>query len=73
MKKLVVKYPWLQLKKGQGFFVPCVNTAEIYEEGMKAAVSVRAFDAIAKVGVIEGRLGVLFARRLPRTASTNQS
>jgi len=62
MKKLVVKYPWLQLKKGQGFFVPCVNTAEIYEEGMKAAVSVRAFDAKGFVGVLNERLGVLFVR-----------
>lgn len=68
-----MKYPWSRLKPGQGFFVPCVDTAKTTEEGLKAAVAVRAFDAITKVGIIEGRLGVLFARRLPRIVSTDQS
>lgn len=70
MKTLTVRYPWSQLKKGQGFFVPCLDTAKTYEEGMKAAVATRTFDAVARVGIIEGRLGVLFARRLPRTVAT---
>lgn len=63
MKKLAVRYPWKQLKRGQGFFVPCVDTAKTTEEGLKAAVSARVFDAVTKVGVIGGRLGVLFCRR----------
>lgn len=69
MKKAVVIYPWSRLKPGQGFFVPCLDTVKTTEEGLKAAVATRTFDAVAKVGIIEGRLGVLFARRLPRTAS----
>jgi hypothetical protein len=61
-KTLTVKYPWLRLEKGQGFFVPCIDTTKIYEEGLKAAVSVRVFDAKAKPGISKGRLGVLFVR-----------
>ena len=62
MKKLGVKYPWSQLERGQGFFVPCIDTSQTKEEGLKAAVSVRVFNAKAYVGVINGRLGVLFVR-----------
>lgn len=62
MKKLVIQYPWSQLEKGQGFFVPCLNLVTTQEEGLKAAISVRVFDAKAKFGVINGRLGVLFVR-----------
>ena len=62
MKKLTVRYPWKQLERGQGFFVPCVNTEQIKEEGLRAAVSARSFDAKAYIGVINGQLGVLFVR-----------
>lgn len=62
MKNLTIRYPWKQLKKGQGFFVPCLDPAKAREEGLKAAVSVRVFDAKTKVGVVNGRLGVLFVR-----------
>lgn len=62
MKKLVIQYPWSQLERGQGFFVPCLDTEKIKEEGLRAAVATRTFDAKAFVGVINGRLGVLFVR-----------
>jgi hypothetical protein len=64
MKTLTVRYPWSQLKKGQGFFVPCLDTAKTYEEGMKAAVATRTFDAKGYVGVFNGQLGVLFGRQI---------
>jgi hypothetical protein len=63
-KTLTINYPWLQLEKGQGFFIPCIDTAKTYEEGLKAAIAVRVFDAKAKPGIVKGRLGVLFARGL---------
>lgn len=66
MMNLTVRYPWSQLKKGQGFFVPCLDTEKIKEEGLKAAVSARVFDAKTKVGVITGRYGILFFRAHPR-------
>lgn len=62
MKNLIVKYPWKQLERGQGFFIPCIDIAKTREEGLKAAVSFRVFNAKTKVGVVNGRLGVLFVR-----------
>lgn len=62
MKKAVVIYPWSRLKPGQGFFVPCLDTAKTTEEGLKAAVSARVFSAKGHVGIIDGQLGVLFVR-----------
>ena len=70
MKSLTVRYPWSQLKKGQGFFVPCLDTAKTYEEGIKAAVTARAFDAKGFVGVLNGQLGVLFVRGHPSNSGT---
>jgi hypothetical protein len=61
-KILAVKYPWRQLKPGQGFFVPCLDTAKVCEEGLKAAVTARVFSAKGHVGVVNGQLGVLFVR-----------
>jgi hypothetical protein len=40
MKK-TIKYPWKQLKKGQGFFVPALDTEKAKEEGLKAALTAR--------------------------------
>lgn len=62
MKKLIRRYPWKQLKRGQGFFVPCLDGVAVYEEGLRAAVSVRVLDAKAKIGIIKGKFGVLFVR-----------
>lgn len=54
-------YPWKQLKRGQGFFVPCLDTDKVYEEGLKAAVAAKV-PGKAYVGILTGRLGVLFQR-----------
>jgi hypothetical protein len=62
MKTLAIRYPWSQLERGQGFFVPGLDTEKLKEEGLRAAVSARRFDAKAYVGVVNGRLGVLFLR-----------
>ena len=65
MKNLSIKYPWLQLKKGQGFFVPCLDLVKTQEEGLKAAVNVRVFDAKVKPGILNGQVGLLFYRVPP--------
>lgn len=62
MSKLSIKYPWQRLEKGQGFFIPCLDPQQIYEDGLKAAIVVRVLDAHAKIGIKDGRLGVLFVR-----------
>lgn len=62
---LKIKYPWEKVKKGQGFFVPCLDPETTREEGLKRAVFLRVFDAHAKEGIYEGFTGVYFFR-LPR-------
>jgi len=61
-KILKINYPWWQLKPGQGFFVPCLDTTKVREEGLKAAVTARVFSAKGHIGVVNGQLGVLFVR-----------
>jgi hypothetical protein len=58
-------FPWLSVDKGKGFFVPCLNTEEIRDAGLKEALRNRVFDAKAKVGIRQGLMGVWFFR-LPR-------
>jgi hypothetical protein len=62
MKKLQVLYPWQQLEKGQSFFVPCLDTQPVREEGLRKALGLRLYDARATVGVKHGKLGVIFYR-----------
>ena len=40
-------FPWLRVEKGQGFFVPCLDTHVTREAGLKAALKHRCFDARA--------------------------
>ena len=58
MKSL--RYPWTKLKRGQGFFIPCLDTDAVKVEGLKAAVRCRCFYAKAKVGIKNGKTGVMF-------------
>jgi hypothetical protein len=60
MKK-TIKYPWKQLKKGQGFFVPALDTEKAKEEGLKAALTARV-KGKAYVGIKSKQLGVVFVR-----------
>jgi len=60
MKQLSIRYPWKGLEKGQGFFIPCLDTAAIKREGLNKALSLRLFNAKALPCIIEGRVGVWF-------------
>jgi protein subunit release factor B len=60
MKK-TIQYPWQQLKKGQGFFVPALDTEKAKEEGLKAALTARV-KGKAYVGIKSKQLGVVFVR-----------
>lgn len=55
-------YPWKGLEKGQGFFVPALDSDTTIEAGLRAAVRVRVTDARALVCIRQGQLGVLFYR-----------
>lgn len=62
MTNLRIKYPWSQLERGQGFFVPCLDTEGIRAEGLQDALRYRLFDARAVAGVKDGLIGVWFFR-----------
>ena len=62
MKKLAVKYPWKQLKRGQGFFVPCLNTEEVRQAGLAEALRHRIFNAKAYPAIKDRLSGVWFYR-----------
>ena len=54
------KFPWLQLKRGEAFFVPCLDPKPLMEHGLKQAVSVRVLNARAVAGIYGGAVGVMF-------------
>ena len=62
MKQLSIRYPWEGLEKGQGFFVPCLDTAAIKREGLNKALSLRLFDARVTPCIRDGLIGVWFYR-----------
>lgn len=59
---LKIHYPWSQLKKGNGFFVPCIDPEAVKLDGFRKALGHRVFDAKARVGVKAGQFGVWFYR-----------
>lgn len=62
---MTIHYPWQQLERGQGFFVPCLDVEHIREEGLREAVKAKLTDARAVVGIRRTLIGVWFYR-LPR-------
>ena len=62
MKKLSITYPWDKVEKGQGFFVPCLDTEAVRIEGLRKALHWRLFDAKAEPRIIAGCIGVWFYR-----------
>ena len=59
---LTVHYPWTKVERGQGFFVPGLDTEAVREEGLKKATFLHLFDAHARVGIRGGLMGVWFYR-----------
>jgi len=66
MTLLRVRYPWKSVDKGQGFFIPCLDTETVKADGLQEALRYRLFDARAQVGIMQERLGVWFYRVPPR-------
>lgn len=60
--KLKTHYPWDQTERGQGFFVPCLDTDAVREEGLKQALRLRIFDAKAYPSIRNELIGVWFFR-----------
>ncbi len=69
MKLSLIRFPWETIERGQGFFIPCLDTDAVREIGLRKAVLCRVLDARAKTGIYEGFTGVFFFRlpdRKPR-------
>jgi hypothetical protein len=56
------RYPWERIKKGEGFFIPCLNAAKVKKAGLNAALPLRIFDAKAYPAIHKGMSGVWFYR-----------
>ena len=54
--------PWERTNPGQGFFVPCLDTEAVKKKGLSEALKSRVFNAKARVGIKDGRIGVWFSR-----------
>jgi hypothetical protein len=65
MKVSSIQFPWTKVEKGQGFFVPCLDTDTVRELGLKKATLSRILDARATVGIHKGLTGVWFYRTPP--------
>lgn len=63
MKTSLVRFPWLKTERGQGFFIPCLDTELIREMGLRKAVSLKILDARAHPCIRNGFIGVWFFRR----------
>jgi len=62
-----VRYPWDEVERGQGFFVPALDLARTREEGLRAALLLKLKNARAIPGIRDGLIGVWFY--LPPVAS----
>ena len=69
MKASLIQFPWKKVEKGQGFFVPCLDTQAVRELGLKKAVLLRIMDARAITGIHSGFTGVWFYRTPPAQKS----
>jgi hypothetical protein len=61
-KKLNIHYPWEQTARGQGFFVPCLDTETVRSDGLRKALGMRLLDARAYAAIKDGKIGVWFYR-----------
>lgn len=61
--RLPYRFLWKQLSKGEGFFIPCLDTAKVRHEAMLAALRARIFDAKGVEGIQDGLIGVWLYRR----------
>ena len=62
MKYSSLHLPWEKVEKGQGFFIPCLDTDAVRTEGLNQALKHRIFNAKATPCIQDGLMGVLFHR-----------
>ena len=64
VKELRIHYPWTELYPGEGFFVPCLDTALIREMGLREALKLKMLNARAIPGIRDELIGVWFFLQL---------
>lgn len=57
------RFPWTQLREGQGFFIPCLDLDAMKRRGFTEALRAGVRDPVARYGIKGGAIGVLFSRR----------
>ena len=56
------RFPWSKVKRGEGFFIPCIATEKVRKAGLNAALPLRNMDAKAYPAIHKGMSGVWFYR-----------
>jgi hypothetical protein len=69
MKASLIQFPWNKTERGQGFFVPCLDTQAIRTLGLGKAVALKLLDARAIPCIRGGFIGVWFYRTSLRTSA----
>ena len=47
MKASLIQFPWKKVEKGQGFFVPCLDTEAVRDNGASVCAAAPAVGAAA--------------------------
>ena len=68
--QLRIHYPWAELNPGEGFFIPCLDTALIRELGLREALKLKMLNARAIPGIRDELIGVWFYLQLGASASS---
>jgi hypothetical protein len=71
--KLRIHYPWTELDPGEGFFIPCLDTALVREMGLRAALKLKMKNARAIPGIRDELIGVWFYLPLGASAPSTVS
>lgn len=56
------QYPWKEVSKGEGFFVPCLDTEAVRKEALIQALQQRILDARGVECIMDGLIGVWLYR-----------
>ena len=62
-KKLILHYPWRSTPIGGSFFMPTLVPKDVISEGLRASIGTGIVPDTPRIGMQDGRFGVLFTRK----------
>jgi hypothetical protein len=62
-KKLILRYPWSDTPVGGSFFIPTLVPKDVIGEGLRASIGTGTVPDTPRIGVQDGKFGVLFRRK----------